>query len=95
MQNKNTIEGLRGFFPEVKFNKTPQEQLYRVLDEMVEAEEALIVEGDRQHFLEEVIDVLHTAANVLYKAKFTDKEITDQIYAVQSKNYARGKYIGQ
>ena len=82
---------LRDLFPEVKFDFTPEKQLGRVLDEMVEAEEALIAE-DKDHFLEEMIDVLHTAANVLYKAGYTDMEIVNKIYAVQEKNYARDKY---
>ena len=92
---KNAIKpelGLRNYFPEVKFEFTPQKQLYRVLDEMVEAEEALIEENDMPHFLEEMIDVIHTAANVLYKAGFSDEQILNQINAVKEKNYARGKY---
>ena len=85
---------LRDLFPEVKFDFTPAKQFDRVLDEMVEAEEALLAQ-DKDHFLEEVIDVLHTAANVLYKAGYTDKQIKDKIYHVQAKNYARGKYLCQ
>lgn len=82
---------LRDLFPEVKFDFTPEKQLGRVLDEMVEAEEALLA-NDSEHFLEEMIDVLHTAANVLYKAGYTNGEIEKKIYAVQEKNYQRGKY---
>ena len=82
---------LRELFPEVKFDKTPLEQLGKVLDELVEAEEAL-GETDRDHAVEEVIDVLHSAANVLYKMKCTDTEISDAILYVQAKNYMRGKY---
>ena len=84
--------GLRNYFPEVKFEFTPLKQLGRVLDEMVEAEEALVEENDMNHFLEEMVDVIHTAANVMYKAGFSDEQILNQIYAVQEKNYARGKY---
>jgi len=82
---------LREMFPEVKFDKTPLEQLHRVLDEMVEAEEALLA-GNNEHAVEEVIDVIHTAANVLYKMNCTDTEISDAILYVQSKNQMRGKY---
>ena len=84
------LKGLRNYFPEVKFDYNARQQMDRVLDELVEAEE--VVDTDRDHFLEEMVDVLHTAANVLYKSGYSDKEITDKIYAVQDKNKARDKY---
>jgi len=83
--------GLRKYFPEVKFEYGALKQMYRVLDELVEAEEAHL-NNDREHFLEEMVDVLHTAANVLYKSGYSNSEITDKIYAVQDKNRARDKY---
>ena len=79
----------REAIPEVKFNLTPQEQLYRVFDELVEAEEVI---DHRERFLEEMIDTIHASFNVLYKAKYTDKEISQCIKDVIYKNVERGKY---
>ncbi len=65
----------------------------KVLDELVEAEVELKAD-DRQKFLIEMIDVLHSAAGVLYKSqyKFSDEEIMKAITAVREKNTARGYY---
>jgi hypothetical protein len=79
----------RRLIPEVKFDLTTKQQMYRVLDELAEAEEVL---DDRGQFLEEMIDTIHASFNTLYKGNYTDKEISTAISMVIYKNEIRGKY---
>lgn len=69
-------------------------QMIKVLDELVEAEVELRADK-REEFLIEMIDVLHSAAGVLYKSqfKYTDAEIAGAIQYVQMKNKERGYYL--
>jgi hypothetical protein len=82
---------MRELFKEHRFDETPKFQMYKVLDELVEAE-AELIKGDRDKFLIEMIDVMNSAANVLYKAGYSDKEIDAGVYTVYLKNKFRGYY---
>lgn len=82
---------MRDLFKEHRFDETPKFQMYKVLDELVEAEVELI-KNDKEKFLIEMIDVMNSAANVLYKAGYTDTEIKSGIETVYLKNKFRGYY---
>lgn len=91
MTEQKTI--LRYLFPNTKHKNTSSGQIAKVLDELIEAE-AELIKNDRNAFLIEMIDVLHSSAGVLYKSEYnyTDKEISDAIIYVQTKNKKRGYY---
>lgn len=76
-------------FPKVKFNLDSKAQLYRVLDELVEAEAEL---NNDCLFLEEVIDVIHSSFNLLYTKNYTNIQIQAAITKCIDKNKLRGKY---
>lgn len=96
-------------FPKTKFNWPPERQLYKVLDELVEAEQDMIKWKGlhpsalgcapeyeaRSAFLKEVIDVMSAASGVLIHGGYTSREIADGFAAVHAKNAARGYYIPQ
>jgi hypothetical protein len=78
-------------FPEVKFELTAPKQLEHVVSEIIEAKHALIYES-RERFLLELVDVVHSTYNTMYKAGFTDAEICKAIADVRENNRVRGKY---
>lgn len=82
---------MRDLFKEHRFNIEQNVQLYKVLEELVEAEEEM-VKNDRDNFLIEMIDVMNSAANVLYKSGYTDSEIKSGIDTVYLKNKFKGYY---
>ena len=86
-------ERLSDLFPNTKHKLTTDKQLYRVLDELAEAEHELVV-GDREKFLFEMLDTMTAAAGVLYKSNFnySEAEISAGIAYVKAKNEARGYY---
>lgn len=79
-------------FPEVKFNDgEPLTQLKRIGSEIEEA----IIEyeaGNKQKALLETIDIIHASVNVLYKADYTNREISDAVQSVIEKNKHRDYY---
>lgn len=78
-------------FPEIRFDDwPPRRQIGKVLDELCEAEEAL----DSERFGEEMLDVINAAFNALYKAGYSDTQISEMQEHIRRKNYARGYYHG-
>lgn len=87
-----TTKSFTEMFPKVHTNNTAQEQMYRVLDELVEVEDAMVNENNRLHAGEELVDVMITAANTLYKLGFEETHINTIIKQVNYKNEVRGYY---
>lgn len=89
MNNANIFTEL---FPKVvTSNNTPEQQMYRVLDELVEVEESMLV-GDKEHAMEELLDVMIASANTIYKLGYTQQDIYDKLNFVNDKNRRRGYY---
>jgi len=71
------------------FNK--KTQMYKVLDELVELEEAY-ASGNRDETLKEAIDVIHSTYTFLYLNGYNVSDIDNAIDAVIEKNRKRGYY---
>jgi len=84
---------LKNIFPQHKFNNTVEEQLSKVLEELVEAEQDML-NNNKEHMAEELIDVMNATANCLYKLGFNDTYIENKIRYVKHKNEVRGYYDG-
>ena len=83
---------MRDIFPEVTVGDfSPKDQMYKVLDELVELEEAY-QNNDRRETLKEAIDVIHATYTFLYLNDYNDNQISDAISDVVEKNRARGYY---
>lgn len=82
---------LKYIFPEVKFDTDPRQQMHKVLEELLEADKELH-NGNYDKFLEEVLDMMHASANILYKMGYSERVIDDKIQSIQLKNQLRGYY---
>jgi hypothetical protein len=79
---------IKRLFPKIKKEFPLEQQLSYVISEVREARKAI---GDREHFLEEMIDVIHCSFNTLY-LQYSDREIAEMIVRVAKKNRDRGYY---
>ena len=85
------MNNLYEMFPEVNKQKTPIQQLYRVLDELVEVEYE-IKANNRELQLKETIDVIHAAVGLLHKSGYSIDEVNSAIKFTYEKNKSRGYY---